>query len=466
MRVRSSRQGIGPYTSGIPAAILKAIAYAMIVSDSHADNPIVTTESLCDPHIRIFNDKAYLFSSHDQSPKLKNYQMRDWQLWSSADLVSWKKEAVLKPEDTYIGPMASCWATDGAERNGKHYWYFSNHNKNTGVAVSTNGPAGPYVDALRKPLLDVGLTPTEEYDPTVFIDDDKTPYLIFGHKEGYRIARLNDDMVSLAEEPRQITINDGWVDDANFVHKHNGNYYLNTHGSLKRSKNRYATATNIYGPYTGRSLGPASSYPEGYLDHLTFFSWHNQNYYAFGTLSKLPDGKPNYYYRFTKIGICNYRNNGDIALDLFTAKSPLGVGQYDAAWEKIEAEYYFKASDGVTKAECAGGFEVRDLGNGSHLVFPNIRNVAADATVGMRISAATGGGSVEIREGSPSGSLLGSCRIPPTNGLTDYRTLSHRLKNTAGSISLAFVFKSQGSEKARLDWFTITRSQPTPPTKP
>jgi hypothetical protein len=446
------------------AYYLSAALAVLITCASRANNPVITNESACDPRIHIWNGRAYMFSSHDLSPTLKNYQMKDWQLWSSADLVTWKKEAVLNPEDTYVGHSSSCWATDGAERNGRYYWYFSHHNLDLGVAVSTNGPSGPYRDALGKPLLPQGLTPSDQYDPTVFIDDDNTPYLVWGYRKGYYLAKLNEDMISLAEPPRLITIDDGWVDDADCLHKHNGIYYLNTHGAMKRSHNRYATATNVYGPYTGRYL-PQSSYAEGYLDHLGFFSWHNQNYYAFGTLAKDEKGKPNYYYRFTRIGICNYKNNGDLALDTFTAKSALGVGQYDAAWKQIQAQWYFDAANGVAKAENTGGFEVQGLGQDAYLGFPNIHNVPEQATIYLHLSATHPDGKIEVHENSPAGKLLGSCPIPCTGTWTTYQTVPCKLNNGAGKMTLYLVFKGPQGELARLDWFSFVNPGSASPAR-
>ncbi len=441
--------------------IVLLLCLAIVITSnkiSSVNNPIISSESACDPHIHIFNNKAYMYSSHDYSSTSTGYQMRDWQLWSSSDLVTWNKEAVLRPQDTYVSSSNSCWATDGAERNGKYYWYFSNHNINTGVAVSTNGPSGPYIDALKAPLLAQDLTPTEEYDPTVFIDDDNTPYIIFGYKAGYYIAKLNDDMISLAETPRLITIDNGWIDDANFIHKHNGIYYLNTHGAATRSYNRYATATNIYGPYTGRYLGPASSYPDGYLDHLTFFSWKNQNYYVYGSTTKRADGSTNYYYRNTKIGVCNYKDNGDISLDAFTASSVLGVGQFDAGWDPIQAEWYFEASDDITKGQNENGFEIKNLSNNSYLNYPNVKNMAPNTSISFYASSANStAGTIEVHQDSTTGPLLGSCAVPKTGSWTTYQTVICNLNNSAGTKNLFFVFKGIGTKLLRLDWFKFEK---------
>ena len=172
---------------------------------------IIPHQGVCDPHPHVWNGKVWLFTSHDRGPGNPIYRNDDWRLFSSDDLVNWKLEYTLRPEDTYLGRDEECYATDGAYRNGKYYFYFSDQQRSTGVAVSENGPAGPYKDALGKPLLPPWFVDTASYDPTVFIDDDenKTPYILFGYTvigKDYYIARLNDDMISLAEEPRKIDI--------------------------------------------------------------------------------------------------------------------------------------------------------------------------------------------------------------------------------------------------------------------
>ena len=168
-------------------------------------NPIIPNQGANDPHIRIFNGKAYLSASHDKSIDNKGFTMDDWWMWSSDNLVDWKLESVLKPEQTYIGkPFSECWATDIAFRNGKYYWYFSEVNKQSGVVVS-DSPSGPWKDPLGKPLLTSEMTPTHEYDMGIIQDATGEFYIVFGVWD-YYIAKLNEDMISLAEKPHKIEI--------------------------------------------------------------------------------------------------------------------------------------------------------------------------------------------------------------------------------------------------------------------
>lgn len=128
----------------------------------------------------------------------------------------------------------SCWAGDIVARNGKYYSYFSNRKKSTRVMLASN-PEEPYVDALGKPLI-------ESFDPTIFIDDDNTPYIING-EHTYKIARLKNSMLELDEEPKEITINrttDFPDTDKNSLHKYKRIYYLSCSGY-------YTTSKNIYG---------------------------------------------------------------------------------------------------------------------------------------------------------------------------------------------------------------------------
>lgn len=289
------------------------------------NNPIIPGLGVCDPHIHIFNEKAYLYASHDKSINNQTWLMDDWQIWSSEDLIEWKYENTFRPEDTYIGVSDRCWAVDAAQRNGKYYYYFSNGNKDIGVA-SADTPEGPFHDALGRPMLEESFTSTLQYDPTVFVDPDTDiPYLIWGccEGDGYFIARLNEDMVSLAEEPRQIMIGEAYArDDKSFLHKKNGIYYLSW-GSF------YATSENVYGPYTYRGNLEISE------DHGSFFSWNGQDFFAYTIFD------PNNYYRATGICYIHYKENGEMTADQIIAE--YGVGHYDSEWNKIQAEWYMHA---------------------------------------------------------------------------------------------------------------------------
>ena len=231
-------------------------------------NPLISEAGMSDPHALVVDDVCYMFTGHDVGVGISDWVMPDWRIYRSDDMQTWEHVGTISPEDNYMGKgNTSCWAGDIVERNGKYYWYFSNRKESTGVMVASK-PEGPYVDALGGPLVD-------SFDPSIFVDDDSTPYIIYG-EHGYKIARLKDSMIELDEEPKDIIINRTTFfpdTDKNSLHKHNGIYYLSCSGY-------YATSKNLYGPYetkgpTGEGWGLDTGYAHG-----DFFVWKNDWYHV------------------------------------------------------------------------------------------------------------------------------------------------------------------------------------------
>ncbi len=283
-----------------------------------ASNPILPGIGLCDPHVRIYNDRAYLYATHDKGPDYKGFVMDDWWIWSSPDLVHWKHECTIRPEAIYYGkPDASCWAVDEMERNGKHYFYFSRGPRDIGVMVS-DYPAGPWRDPLGKPLLAQGSVDTQIRDPGLFKDDDGECYIVFGTYKFY-IARLNADMISLAETPRLITIRNpegpygkDKTDDKPYLHKRDGIYYLSW-GCY------YGMSDSVYGDYDCKGsiifdadVDPAMRYqhkPINYDRHGSFFEWRGQWFFICNEMGITQIS----HFRDSSIAYVHYRANGEIS---------------------------------------------------------------------------------------------------------------------------------------------------------
>jgi len=330
-------------------------------------NPIISKLGVCDPHVHIFRDKLYLYATHDTpDPSGKGgFHMVDWEIWSTDDAITWEKESVVRPEHTSMGPADQCWAVDAAEKNGNYYLYVSHGSKETYVFTS-NDPGKGFVDLLGGPILPQKCTKTASYDPAVFTDDDGESYIIFGTPvwaggDSYYIARLNPDMMSLAETPRKIQLDDT-ADDKPFVHKYNGVYYL-TWASF------YATSDNIYGPYTTRGNLNLSQ------DHGSFFEWNNQWFMAFTVNESV-----HYCRRATGLAYVHFKANGEMCADPLIRE--YGVGQYKAEWNMIEAEWYM-AGEGIAKKENVfGNFDV-EMHDGSWLSFPHVRDIPENAYIIM-----------------------------------------------------------------------------------
>lgn len=357
-------------------------------------NPIIPGAGVCDPHIHIFDGRMYLYASHDAEPGARSFRMRDWQIWSSADAVEWRLESVVSPEDFFMGPSESCWAVDAAERDGRYYYYFSDGSRRIGVAVS-DSPGGPFRDALGRPLLDGSVTPTREYDPAVFKDDDGEYYLVFGAPAwcygegcGYYIARLNADMVSFAETPRKLEL-DHCGDDKASLNKFGGRYYLSYGGF-------YAVSDSVYGPY--RFVGHTGST----IDHSSFCEWNGQLFQAI-TVKEQTE-----MYRSSGLCYVHIKDGGELVTDPLIVE--YGVGQYDSDWSRIEAQWYMKAENArKVENKLLSGFCVSCRGKAA-LTYPKVRNLSDKVGFSVDYYCVGGKAEIDVLAGGENGRLLGTVR--------------------------------------------------------
>ncbi len=377
----------------------------MIKTITAEKNPIIPGMGVCDPHIHLFGDRLYLYTSHDAVPDARSFCMHDWHVWSSADAVEWRLESVVRPEDFFMGPSDCCWAVDAAERSGKYYYYFSDGSRRIGVAVADD-PGGPFRDALDHPLLDGNMTPTREYDPCVFRDDDGEYYLVFGGPVwcygkdcGYFIARLNEDMISFAETPRKLSL-DHCGDDKASLNKFGGRYYLSYGGF-------YAISDNVYGPY--RFVGHTAST----VDHSSFCEWNGQLFQAI-TVKEQTE-----MYRSSGLCYVHIKDNGELVTDPLIVE--YGVGQYDSDWNRIEAEWYMKGKN-VKKVEnkCLFGFCV-SCKEKATLAFPKMRNLSDKVGFSLDHYCVGGKACIDVLAGGENGRLLGTIRVEnPTDSFEWY----------------------------------------------
>ncbi|GGZ25108.1 glycoside hydrolase [Echinicola pacifica] len=439
--------------------IILAIIVFSTVSIAQAQNPIVPNMGLNDPHIRIFNDTAYLYASHDKSMDNKGFLMEDWWIWSSPDLVNWTQRSVLDPSETYIGAgFSKCWATDIGTKDGKYFWYFSQGNDQTGLVVG-DSPTGPWKDVLGKPLLTEEMTPTHEYDISIF-EEEGEHYIIFGVWD-YYIAKLGEDMMSLAEKPRKIPINnprgpynpDGKnkekpTDDKPFMHQYNGKYYLSW-GCF------YAMSDQLYGPYeyAGKVINEESfvqghespTWPNGFLQgrHGSFFEWHNQWYYAYCDMSQTG----NRWFRDTFISYVHYLENGEMAPIRIDS---VGVGRYRADLGLLQAEDYFRAEGIIKKSLPNADFAIGAVEEGDYLIYPSIEGLEKNQQLHLKLKV-NKSSSIEIRRGGPEGKVLARKTLNPNS--SRWQDYSLGLEGLSEHESLCFVFKGSGENLVEMDSF-------------
>lgn len=123
-------------------------ASLLSVLTASAQNPIIRDQFAADPTARVFNNKVYVYPSHDipapEGQRQDWFCMADYHVFSSENLTEWTDHGmILSQEQVPWGKTDaySMWAPDCVYKNGKYYFYFPNAPKNgrgfaIGVATS------------------------------------------------------------------------------------------------------------------------------------------------------------------------------------------------------------------------------------------------------------------------------------------------------------------------------------------
>ena len=222
-------------------------------------NPLFKHVHTADPAAMVEGDTLWLFPGQDEDDAPANeYKMKNWLAFSTTDLKHWHQYPVPLNVDAFKwADSHQAFAGHVAKYNGKYYWFVSTNWCGIGVAVSDK-ITGPYKDAIGKPLLTNKDCRGSKHswaciDPAIFVDDDNTPYIIWGNRQCY-IARLKPSMTEIDGEIKQLDLGDEFTfTEAPWVHKYNGKYYL-TYATGWPEKIAYAMSDNIMGPWKPMGL--------------------------------------------------------------------------------------------------------------------------------------------------------------------------------------------------------------------
>ena len=248
-----------------------------------------------DPAVHVFNNKIYIYPSHDiesgipENDNGDHFDMRDYHVFSM-DTVDGEVTDHGVALDIENIPWAGrqLWDSDAAYKNGKYYLYFPLKDQTDifriGVAISEN-PEGPYIPQ------EAPIKGSYSIDPCVFLDEDGKHYMYFGGLWGGqlqryrdnkaiecgcepedndpallpRVVRLSEDMLEFAEKPIGLLIidekgnplkagdHDRRFFEASWMHKYKGKYYF-SYSTGNTHKLCYAIGDSPYGPFTYKGV--------------------------------------------------------------------------------------------------------------------------------------------------------------------------------------------------------------------
>jgi len=220
-----------------------------------------------DPEIHIFAGRFYIYPTYSAPYEEQTF----FEVWSSEDLTDWRKDGIaLDFADVPWSTNRAAWAPTVGRMGGRYYMYFSaGDGAGIGVAVADH-PAGPFKDALGRPLISEYHHGAQPIDAHVFLDGDGTNYLYWGGWRKAVVAKLSDDMLSIEGDILEITP-EGYVEGPFMVQRGETYYFMWSEGNWTDSTYRvaYGTSTSPLGPFPrkGAILGSEAGIADGAGHH-------------------------------------------------------------------------------------------------------------------------------------------------------------------------------------------------------
>lgn len=224
-------------------------------TSAYSGNPVLPGW-YADPEGIIFKDEYWIYPTYsddyqqaDRSTEFSKQQLEAQKntinkqyliqtfinAFSSKDLVNWTKHPHVLDVKNVQWAAYSIWAPAIIGANGKYYLFFSANDIQSnaeqggiGVAVADH-PAGPFVDAIGKPLINEFHNGAQPIDQAVFVDDDGQIYMYYGGWGHCNVVKLRKDLLGLESFPdggqfKEITPAN-YVEGP-FVFKRKSKYYL------------------------------------------------------------------------------------------------------------------------------------------------------------------------------------------------------------------------------------------------
>lgn len=344
--------------------IFANMAFADTLKPVGEHNPLMTQRLGADPYALVYGGRVYIYmtadlieTNPDGSPKPNSYQLiNKINVISSDDLVNWTDHGSIfaagatgaaKWGGNSWAPAAACKEIDGKMQ---FFLYFANSGNGIGV-LRADSPVGPFTDPIGKALINRETPNCASvawlFDPAVWVNEDGSAYIYVGGGVPFnrfenpgtaRVAKLGDDMISLASDP--IAIEPPFLFEDSGINRIGDTYYysycsnFNVDGhpnaekyNLHNGQICYMTSENPMGPFTYRGAilkNPGDYFGPGGNNHHCIFELNGKYYITYHSqILDKPLGTGGGY-RCTHIDVLQVNADGSISMGLGTKS---GVAQ-------------------------------------------------------------------------------------------------------------------------------------------
>ncbi len=477
-----------------------------------ADNPISSYHYLADPGAAADDTYFYVITdSDDPAPANANgYEIKALYGFRTKDMKNWTDFGIIYDARKVDG-IGAIWASGIAvnPNDGRLYIVFPDGGGGGIVMIGADSIAGPWTNPLAggKRLIGWGGGAISDcdgigwcFDPAIFFDDDGTGYFTFGggdsdsrpardnNSDIFNIYKLDKDMKGYDVRTKtHLKIGGPKAMEASYIHKYKGNYYLSY--STADLRIAYGMSKNPMGPYeykgifmgnpsiNGQNINANNNNHHGIAEFKGhwYVAYHDRRIAnGYDGLEKIPaeDGRPNpnpAYHRSVSVDEFTYNADGTMKQLTFTKEGPKQIENFDPY------DWY----PALTSSKQKG---IRSRSNWSpgkvaeHLLLPLstkeswIRVSGVDfgtAATGFTVQAASAGddNKIEIRTGSATGTLAGTCTLKNTGNKNSFADNSCEVTGLKGIVEQLFlVFKGSKDSTMAIKAWGFEGSGTTPPT--
>lgn len=426
-----------------------------------AQNPVIRDQFSADPTARVFNNRVYVYPSHDipapEGQRQDWFCMADYHVFSSDNLTEWKDHGVIVTQNNvpWVKPDSySMWAPDCVCKDGKYYFFFPSSPKSgrgfaIGVATADN-PEGPFT-CEPEPIKGVmGI------DPSVLLDDDGQCYMYWAGGP-MRGAKLKSTLKELEGEVKNMEGLPEGFKEGPFAFKRGGNYYLTFPWVRKENGTEtlaYAMSKNPLGPWDFKGIIMAESPTGCWTNHHSIIEYQGQWYlfYHHNDYSPSMDKR-----RSTRIDRLWFNDDGTIQEVIPTLR---GVG-VNKATERLQIDRY-----SATCNASVALLDIIDTFRGWEVVLPREHSWVSYADVDFSDMKncymvanvmAHENTSFTVRAGSPKGKVVAQAKVVvktegqrPRDYSGKWMNVTAEVKNVPNGVADLF-FCCDGAE-VHIDW--------------
>ena len=478
-----------------------------------ADNPIVNYHYLADPAATANDSMFYIITDSDDLAGDSNYTIKSLYALASYDMKNWIDYGIILEAKREYDNINDIWASGiDIGPDGKFYIVYPDGGGGGVGLVVADQINGPYTNPIpnNKKLINNwggGLANCDGigwcFDPAIFFDDDGQGYFTFGggNSDSRPAAENNNNIFNIykfnkevngfdVSSKTQLKIAGPKAMEASYIHKKGDTYYLSYSTSDLRIA--YGTSKNVMGPYTYKGIFMDNPNVNGQNINA-----HNNNHHGIAQFKgkwyvvyhdrrlvqaaehPISLGKANPAPAFHRsVSIDEFTYNGDEMNKLtFTNEGPKQIQNfnpyrtYPALTSSMQRNV--RSRTDWNKSDWSKGVAAK------HILTPYASKESwirisgvdfGDGAKAFQVKAASvaDGNKIEIRKGSVTGKLAGTCALEKTSGWNQYAENKCEVSNLDGVVDQLFlVFKgSADSTMGILEWSFADEVKPEIPQAP